>query len=134
MQRTFPNVQLIVTTHSPEVVSTVDKKHVYILESVDGVQQVRHPEQQTDGDYPENIASMVMGADSVVASHPAFLAYLDCLGAIQADTVDTEAYRAAYAKAAAHYGENHAFIREIDARLAGLERRRSLRARLKAEK
>lgn len=130
LQRTFPNVQLIVTTHSAEVVSTVDKKHVYILEPEDGVVHEKHPEQQTQGSYPEMIAGPVMGAPSVVPRHPAYLAYLECLVAIQEDAVDTQAYQEAYQKMVDHYGENHAFVVEVHNRLQGLARRRALREKL----
>lgn len=130
LRRAFPNVQLIVTTHSAEVVSTVDRRNVYILEPDGGVVRERHPEQQTDGSYPEDIAGMVMGAPSVLPQHHAYRAYLDCLAAIQEDAVDAPAYRDAFQTVLEHYGENHAFTIEIRNRLLGLERRRALREKL----
>lgn len=130
LHRTFPNVQLIVTTHSAEVVSMVDAKNVYILDSVDGILEERHPEQQTKGYYPEDIASMVMNAPNHVAAHPAYQAYLRCRAAIQHGDEETEAYKEAFAQVLEHYQDNHPLVQELKARLEGVKRRRALLAKL----
>ncbi|MDO5450672.1 MAG: AAA family ATPase [Akkermansia sp.] len=130
LQRTFPNVQLIVTTHSAEVVSTVDKKHVYILEPEDGVVHEKHPEQQTEGSYPEDIASMVMGAPNHVDTVPAYQAYLRCLGMIQEGGQDTIEYHDAFDKVLKHYGQDHYFTKELISRVGGMKRRRAMLDRL----
>lgn len=130
LQRTFPNVQLIVTTHSAEVVSTVDKKHVYILEPEDGVVHEKHPEQQTEGSYPEDIASMVMGAPNHVDTVPAYQAYLRCLGMIQEGGLDTIEYHDAFDKVLKHYGQDHYFTKELISRVGGMKRRRAMLDRL----
>lgn len=134
LQRTFPNVQLIVTTHSAEVVSMVDAKNVYILDSEDGVLEERHPEQQTKGYYPEDIAGMVMDAPNHVAEEPAYQDYLRCLSAIQRDNVDTEAYRAAFEQVRSHYHDNHPFVKELRNRVEGLQRKKNLLAKLGGKK
>lgn len=135
LQRTFPNVQLIVTTHSAEVVSMVDRKNVYILNAdEDGILQERHPEQQTEGSFPEDIASEVMDAPNLVHVHPAYRAFQECLYLIQAGKEDTPAYAAAYDAVLKHYGENHYFTQEIRSRIEGVKRRRELLDRLHKEK
>lgn len=134
LRRTFPNVQLIVTTHSAEVVSMVDAKNVYILDSEDGILEERHPEQQTKGYYPEDIAGMVMDAPNHVAEEPAYQDYLRCLSAIQRDNVDTEAYRAAFEQVRSHYHDNHPFVKELRNRVEGLQRKKNLLAKLGGKK
>lgn len=134
LQRTFPNVQLIVTTHSAEVVSMVDAKNVYILDSEDGILEERHPEQQTQGYYPEDIAGMVMDAPNHVGEHPAYQAYLRCLTAIQKDVADTDAYRAAFEEVRSHYHDNHPLVQELQNRLEGLQRKKNLLAKLGGKK
>lgn len=134
LRRTFPNVQLIVTTHSAEVVSKVDAKNVYILDSEDGILEERHPEQQTKGYYPEDIADMVMDAPNHVAEEPAYQDYLRCLSAIQRDNVDTEAYRAAFEQVRSHYHDNHPFVKELRNRVEGLQRKKNLLAKLGGKK
>lgn len=135
LQRTFPNVQLIVTTHSAEVVSTVDRKNVYILDTdADGMLQEQHPEQQTEGSFPEDIASEVMEAPNHVQAHPAYRAFQECLYLIQEGRDETPECTAAHNAVLDHYGENHYFTREIQSRIEGMKRRRAMLDRLHRER
>ncbi len=131
LSRTFPNVQLIVTTHSPEVVSGVSRESVFLLAPQKGVQKEVHPAVQTEGNYPQLIAREVMGAPNGVENHPAYRAYLDCLAWIQAGEVETAAFERSRRIMAEHYGTDDALTQEVDARLVGLRRRRELLAGLK---
>lgn len=133
LRRTFPNVQLIVTTHSPEVVSTVNKDSVYILNAEEGVLQEEHPEHQTAANYPEKIAATVMDVPDMIRNHPAFKAYLYCLTAIQSGNVDSPCFVKKRNEVISHYGENHPLTREIDARNEGLSRKKELLAKLKGQ-
>lgn len=133
LRRTFPNVQLIVSTHSPEVVSTVDKASVYILNSVNGVLQEEHPEHQTAANYPEDIAATVMSVPDMIRNHPAFKAYLYCLSAIQSGDIDSTPFVEKRNEVLSHYGENHPLMREINARLEGLSRKKALLAKFKGK-
>ena len=135
LSRTFPNVQMIVTTHSAEVASMVDKSSIYLLESQDGILSEIHPEQQTQGNYPEEIAATVMHAPCKVGSVPAYQDYMDCLAAIQHDRGDEEdAFRQAFARVVHHYGEDHDLVRELRARLEGLKKRKALIAGLREKR
>lgn len=134
LRRTFPNVQLIVTTHSAEVVSMVDSQHIYILDAEDGVLTEQHPQQQTAGFYPDKIASLEMDAPNHVSEHPAYQAYLRCLTAIQHGDVETDAYREAFEQVLAHYRDNHPLVQELEARLEGLRRRKLLLAKMGGKK
>lgn len=133
LRRTFPNVQLIVTTHSPEVVSSVDKDSVYILNAEEGYLQEEHPEHQTAANYPEEIAATVMDVPETIRNHPAFKAYLYCLAAIQSGDVDSPRFIEERKKVISHYGENHPLTREIDVQYEGLSRKKTLLAKLKGK-
>lgn len=133
LQRTFPNVQLIVTTHSAEVVSMVDRKNVYILDTDNGMLEDRHPVRQTDGSFPEEIASEVMGAPDHVHVHPAYRAFTECLYLIQSGREDSSEFKVVLNDVLGHYGENHPFAQEIQARVEGAKRRRAMLSRLRKE-
>lgn len=44
LTETFPNCQLIITTHSPQIVSQVQPDSIYLLEKVDNNTIVKHPD------------------------------------------------------------------------------------------
>lgn len=134
LRHTFPNVQLIVTTHSAEVVSTVDKESVYILEPEGGILVEKHPEEQTKGDYADYIGGTVMGVPDNMDKHPEFAAYMNCLTCIQEDNVEGDFYKSERQKVMDAYGENHHFVREIDDRMQGLQRKKAMLAKLKSLK
>jgi predicted ATP-binding protein involved in virulence len=61
----FPRVQFIVTTHSPQVLSTVPRECVRIIEHSPGNGwRVRVPEEQTEGVGSALLLATVMGVDS----------------------------------------------------------------------
>ena len=60
LQRTFPNLQFICTTHSPQLLSTVPKESILLI---DEDHQVKSPEQQTRGVASNEILSRVMEVD-----------------------------------------------------------------------
>lgn len=133
LQRTFPNVQLIVTTHSAEVVSMVERQNVFILDAGNGVLEDKHPEQQTSGSFPEDIASEVMDAQNQVHTHPAYRAFQECLYLLQQDKEETPEFTDVFNTVLRHYGENHFFTQEIKSRVEGVKRRRAMLARLHKE-
>ena len=57
LTKTFPNIQFIVTTHSPQVVSSLDKESVFILEDFKVVQNTPY----TKGRDANSILSEVFG-------------------------------------------------------------------------
>lgn len=132
LRRTFPNVQLIVTTHSAEVVSTVDKESVYVLEPDGGILEEKHPEEQTKGDYTDYIGGTVMGIPDNMDKHPEFKAYMNCLACIQEGNVEGDFFESEHQKVLKAYGENHHFVREINARMEGLRKKKEMMARLKS--
>lgn len=131
LRRTFPNVQLIVTTHSPEIISTVDKDNVYILQTQNGELQTTHPRNQTRGCPTANIVTEVMGAQAAPINVPEFSTYLDCLVYIQQGDIESESFKHLYEQTLAHYGETHPLVTEMNARLAGEKHRKSIAAKYK---
>lgn len=66
LQATFPRVQFIVTTHSPQVLSTVPRECIRIIEQDhDGGWRARSPEAQTEGVQSALVMASVMGVDSM---------------------------------------------------------------------
>ncbi|MFH4666327.1 retron Ec78 anti-phage system effector ATPase PtuA [Vibrio cidicii] len=66
LQKTFPNLQFIVTTHSPQVLSTVDKDCIRILRFDDsGVAFVDKPRFQTKGVCSSDVLEQIMRTFSV---------------------------------------------------------------------
>lgn len=131
LRRTFPNVQLIVTTHSAEVVSSVSRESVYILDSVDGETVITHPEEQTEGDSPDYISSSIMQTPEAYRKAPAYQAFLRCLASIQEDKVDTPEFSELKEQVIKHYGETHHITKTLEARLKGLENKKALMMKLR---
>jgi predicted ATP-binding protein involved in virulence len=66
LQRAFPQIQLIITTHSPQVISSVPKECIRVI--ADG--QVIQPEIETEGARAEQVLNEVFGTDSRVDELP----------------------------------------------------------------
>ncbi|MDN3389657.1 retron Ec78 anti-phage system effector ATPase PtuA [Pseudoalteromonas sp. APC 3691] len=65
LQATFPNIQFIVTTHSPQVLSTVDKGRIRILRFDDnGIATIDKPIHQTKGVCSSDVLEQIMGTFS----------------------------------------------------------------------
>lgn len=66
IQRTFPNIQFIVTTHSPQILSTVDNKCIrQICLDEEGSLTINTPSFQTKGVASADILARIMGTNSV---------------------------------------------------------------------
>ena len=63
LRRTFPNAQFIVSTHSPQVLTTVSPKHIRELVSENGRIVARQPESSTFGAEAGDVLSAVMGVE-----------------------------------------------------------------------
>lgn len=71
LRKTFPNIQFIVTTHSPQVLSTVNKKcirQIYFDEN--GQPKVKVPEFQTRGVTSADVLAQIMATHSVPQDIP----------------------------------------------------------------
>jgi len=62
----FPLIQFIVTTHSPQVLTTVKSESIRILaQDSDGVWSASPPKEETKGDESATVLASVMGVDPV---------------------------------------------------------------------
>ncbi len=60
LKNTFPNCQFFLTTHSPIVISEIDRKHIYILDTIEDSIFIRRPS-QTYGLTANDILNELMG-------------------------------------------------------------------------
>lgn len=63
LQRTFPNTQLIVSTHSPQVLSTVDADSIKVIRREKGTRVITTPAFQTKGVESAAVLAEIMGVD-----------------------------------------------------------------------
>lgn len=63
LRKTFPNIQFIMTTHSPQVVSTVPPESIRIIEWAEGVPEV-HFVEFSEGAESQQVLNDVLGVDS----------------------------------------------------------------------
>lgn len=116
LQRTFPNVQIICTTHSPQVLSTVPQSSIVILGDD---HQARGPDEQTRGVPSNEILSRVMHVDPTPEVKEASLVsqYKEL---IQSGTAQAEQGVRLWKTLTEHFGEGHPELLECQ-RLARLE-------------
>lgn len=114
----FPLVQFVVTTHSPQVLSTVNAEHIRVI-SVDdaGFGAATTPTQQTRGVESAEVLAEVMGVDPV--PHVPEAAWLsEYSHRVQDGTWEEPDAQALRAKLINHFGEKHPAIRRIDTLIA----------------
>lgn len=110
LQRTFPNIQFIVTTHSPQVISSVPKECVRIISNG----AIVPFNTQTQGVESQMILAEIFGTSSVPENDPWVVllnkyANLEALG--QADTADA---RDIYVRLVEHFGSNYQPLLRIE--------------------
>ena len=102
LRESFPNIQFIVTTHSPHVLSTVDKKEIRIIKN----NLVEQPNFQTKGVTSATILEQIMDSYSVpqVEESQWITEYLSL---IQIGEHESQKGVALFQNLIAHFGENH---------------------------
>jgi predicted ATP-binding protein involved in virulence len=65
LQKAFPSFQIILTTHSPHVLSTVNRECIRVIRLVDGENVISVPTMQTRGVMSADILAAIMGVDPV---------------------------------------------------------------------
>lgn len=131
LTKTFKNVQFVVTTHSPHVLSTVDKQSIRMLSfDEDGVASARMPDFQTKGVMSSDVLEQLMGTRSVpVIEESKWVS--DYSRMIAAGTWETtEEGRDLKERLFQHFGSDHPVIKELDAQI----RLQQLKARVKQKK
>ena len=119
LAQAFPAMQLIVTTHSPQVLSTVSSDCIRILgteinpESGSRVTTVSEPQWQTRGVASSDLLARNMGVDPI-PHVPEAIWVSDYQALIQQNLHERPEGRALRAKLEAHFGIEHPVIRECD--------------------
>lgn len=109
LSEAFPNVQFIVTTHSPQVLSTVPRECIRILDGG----RVTTPTQQTDGVESAQVMLDVMGVDPVPDTQEvAELRELEIL--VAEGEAESPHARALYERLVSHYGKQHPVILDLE--------------------
>jgi predicted ATP-binding protein involved in virulence len=116
LRRAFPKIQFIVTTHSPQVLSTVDRTSIRLLsQTSDDDLPTMHsetPRLQTQGVSSSDILAQVMGVDPVPDEEAAhWLSEYKAL--IQQNQQETE-MQSLRQKLEMHFGSKHPAIMDCD--------------------
>lgn len=95
LQRAFPALQIIVSTHSPHVLSTVDRSSIRVLRIDGGEDHILTPAFQTRGVKSADVLAAVMGVDPVpkVRESEALSAYRALIEDGKADTEEAMSFR-----------------------------------------
>ncbi|WP_337266866.1 AAA family ATPase [Oryzifoliimicrobium ureilyticus] len=127
LQSAFPALQIIVSTHSPHVLSTVDKSSIRVIHIKNGDVVVETPLIQTRGVESADVLATVMDVDPVpqVEESIALSAYRGLIEAGHAESKEASSLRQ---HLIAHYGESHAVMLECD-RLIRFQRFRLAKSR-----
>lgn len=102
----FPSLQIIATTHSPHVLSTVDNNSIRVLSLQDGEAHIETPVMQTRGVESADVLARVMGVDPVPHIKEARdLSQYKAL--IEDGEAESDPALALRASLTAHFGANH---------------------------
>lgn len=103
LQKKFKNIQFVITTHSPHVLSTVDKDSIYIIKSTN---EIDHPTFQTKGVASADVLERIMGTESIpdVDEAQMIRKYLD---SIQDNKYEMPDNVEIFQKLISHFGDKH---------------------------
>ncbi|EPR3240927.1 AAA family ATPase [Klebsiella aerogenes] len=128
---TFPNVQFILSTHSPQVLSTVPARSIRILEEVQdelgntSIKAIK-PRYQTKGLINSDALLYGMGTDPVPPVNE--VKWLeDYKEAIELDQFDSESAIALRRNIVKHFGEEHPLVIECDQMISLMKFKREIR-------
>lgn len=113
LQAAFPALQIIVSTHSPHVLSTVERSSIRVLHISNGDVVIETPLIQTRGVESADVLATVMDVDPVpqVEEATALSAYRKLIEAGEAQGPKASDLRQ---RLIAHYGESHQVMLEAD--------------------
>jgi len=120
LRKAFPALQMIVSTHSPHVLSTVDKESIRVIRLHDGRGLLETPTLQTRGVESADVLANIMGVDPI--PHVEEAQWLsDYHALIQRHLFETADAKGLRTRLEEHFGNEHPVIFECD-RMIRLER------------
>ncbi|MBT1869344.1 AAA family ATPase [Enterobacter mori] len=134
---TFPNVQFVVTTHSPQVLSTVNSRSVRILQEIedDGFKDliVSHPDYQIKGVSNKDALLYGMKTDPVPSTEENYwLESYEKL--VELNDYNSPAALELREKIVNHFGSEHPLIQKCDDLISVLEFKNKINKRLSENK
>lgn len=125
LQQSFPNIQFITTTHSPHVLSTVDKRCIMILSD----EKMIEPDYQTKGVMSSDVLELIMGTQSIPDVQEAKdLREINQL--IECDQYDSNKFKELERKVKRHFGENHPEYIKLESSLKFKELKKKLKEKI----
>jgi predicted ATP-binding protein involved in virulence len=127
IQNAFPSLQMIVSTHSPHVLSTVSADSIRIIEVSDGKATVRRPVLETKGTESSAVLAEVMDVNATPPIEEAkWLS--DYRALVQTSNEGSEPAKVLWGRLLGHYGEGHPVMEEVEVlrRLQEFKREKSL--------
>lgn len=114
LREAFPAVQLIVTTHSPQVLSTVEARCIRLIELGEGAQGiVTTPGQQTRGVASGDVLAAVLGVDPI-PDVPEWAKLRRYHAMIEDGEWESDAAKALRVELEAHFGARHPAMLDCD--------------------
>ncbi|MDE1309341.1 AAA family ATPase [Vibrio aestuarianus subsp. cardii] len=116
LQTTFPNLQFIVTTHSPQVLSTVDHKCIrQISLDKNGQPIIDTPTFQTKGVTSASILARIMGTNAVPEKLEEAIWLTDFSRYLKEN--NEERRELVFEKIKMHFGDNHPVVVECESQI-----------------
>lgn len=113
LQEAFPALQMVLSTHSPHVLSAVNVNSIRVVRLSDGLGSVSVPTLQTQGMESTDILSEVMDVKSVPPVEQAdWLS--DYRALVQTSNEDSLAAKNLWNKLLEHFGEGHPIMVEVE--------------------
>jgi predicted ATP-binding protein involved in virulence len=113
LQKAFPTVQIIATTHSPHVLSTVDAKCIRVVHLDEGQGKTPKPSMQTEGDASAAVLASVMNVDPVPEVESSRWAS-DYRAMVQGGDYESGDARVLWHSLVTHFGEDHHIVRDLE--------------------
>ena len=123
LQKKFKNIQFVITTHSPHVLSTVDKSSIYIISTN---QKIEHPIFQTKGVTSSDILERIMETYSEPEIYET-KKIKEYLSLIKNNSYKTENGEEIYSELINHFGVDHPIIDDIKTQIKISELRSKFR-------
>ncbi len=113
LRRAFPSLQMVVSTHSPHVLSTVEAESIRTIRFQNGRASLSVPPFQTRGVESADVLAKVMDVDPIPQIEPArWLSEYRAL--IQMGEHESDSGRELFDKLVAHFGQEHPLMEQID--------------------